>query len=431
MSSGTSRHALTLRPRALLLLFAAAALLALGVIARSPAAFLAAVPLLLAPAAAGLQAPSTTPVVRLLWSAQGSGSEVSVSGKLEVPPPLRASDLAVSFYSAEPLAARGAPLVGPTDGGLTVQAKYRAAFPCLAWVPLPHVRWTDPLDLLEHPVTVEGSALHIERFPPEISRLGVVRLRRTTLLPGETRSRRLGTSGEFFGLRPALPSDPARRINWRATARIGRTMANEFYLERTGDLLIVLDVRPTSLGAETDETLLAIARAGALGIATAFLAQKARVGLATFGEFATTVPLARGKIQRLRIARTLEATAIAPQAGPPERLAIGLRRFFPAGVTTLLISSLAGEESELVLPHLRRRGFPVFVLTPSPLPLLLEGGQGTTTAASTAARLLTLMRRRRIAAVWREAPVIDWTDYWSLAPLLNYLTSPLRNPRAA
>jgi uncharacterized protein (DUF58 family) len=431
VSSAPARRALTLRPRALLLLFAAAVLLGFGVLARSPAAFLAAVPFLLAPAAAGLQAPSSTPVVRLHWAAEGNGSEVVVDGKLEVPPPTRASDLAVSFYSAEPLAARGPPVIGPTDGGLRLHAEYRAAFPCLAWVPLPHVRWTDPLDLLEHPVTVEGRAIHVERFPPEIARLGAVRLRRTTLLPGETRSRRLGTSGEFFGLRPALPSDPARRINWRASARIGRTMANEFYLERTGDLLIVLDVRPTTLGAETDETLLAIARAGALGIATAFLAQKARVGLATFGEFATTVPLARGKVQRLRIARTLEATAIAPQAGPPERLAIGLRRFFPAGVTTLLISSLADEESELVLPHLRRRGFPVFVLTPSPLPLLLARSHPIDPATSTASRLLTLMRRRRIAAVWREAPVIDWTDYWSLTPLLNYLTSPLRNPRVA
>lgn len=431
MSAPPPRRALVLRPRALLLLFAAAVLLGFGVLARSPAAFLAAVPLLLAPSAAGLQAPSSTPVVRLRWSAEGSGSEVVVSGTLEVAPPTRASDLAVALYSAQPLVARAPPLITPTEGGLSVRVEYRAAFPCLAWVPLPHVRWTDPLDLLEHPVAVDGRAIHVERFPPEIARLGAVRLRRTTLLPGETRSRRLGTSGEFFGLRPALPSDPARRINWRATARIGRTMANEFYLERTGDLLIVLDIRPTSLGAETDETLLAVARAGALGIASAFLAQKARVGLATFGEFATTVPLARGRIQRLRIARTLEATTVAPEAGPPERLAIGLRRFFPAGVTTLLISSLADEESELVLPHLRRRGFPVFVLTPSPLPLLLPGSPSNEAATSTAARLLTLLRRRRIAAVWREAPVIDWTDYWSLTPLLNYLTSPLRNPRAA
>jgi uncharacterized protein (DUF58 family) len=431
MSAPGSAPGLSLRPRSLLLLVVAAFLVGFGVLARSPAAFLAGVPFALAPAAAGLLAPGSPPVVRLRWSAEGSGSEVVVEGTIEVPAPLRPTDLAVDLYPADPLVPTRAPDVEPAEAGITLRAEYRAPFPCLAWIALPEIRWRDPLDLIEHRVMVEGSALHIERFPPEVARLGTVRLRRTTLLPGETRSRRLGTSGEFFGLRPALPSDPARRINWRATARTGQTMANEFYLERTGDLLIVVDLRPTSLGVETDETLLAISRAGALGIASAFLTEKARVGLATFGEFATTVPLARGRIQRARIARTLERAELAAEAGPPERLAISLRRFFPPGVTTLLISSLADDESELVLSHLRRRGFPVFVLTPSPLPLLVPDGGSGSPSTSTAGRLLTLMRRRRIAAVWHEAPVIDWIDYWSLVPLMNFLTSPLRNPRNA
>ncbi|MCI4350005.1 MAG: DUF58 domain-containing protein [Thermoplasmata archaeon] len=431
MSAPQGDTPLALRPRALLLFGAAAFLVGFGVVARSPAAFLAAVPFALAPAAAALLAPPSDQVVRLEWSAEGSASEVRVEGRLEVPAAMRPTDLAVAFYTADPLVTVGYPEVVPEEGSLALRAAFRAPFPCLAWIAIPDVRWRDPLGLVDRPVPVEGSALHIERFPPEVARLGAVRLRRTTLLPGETRSRRLGTSGEFFGLRPALPSDPARRINWRATARTGQTMANEFYLERTGDLLIVLDLRPTSLGADADETLLAIGRAGALGIASAFLNAKARVGLATFGEFATTVPLARGRIQRSRIARTLERSQLATEAGPAERLAISLRRFFPPGVSTVLISSLAEDESELVLPHLRRRGFPVFVLTPSPLPLLLEARSSIAPSTATAGRLLTLMRRRRIAAVWREAPVIDWTDYWSLVPLMNFLTSPLRNPRNA
>jgi uncharacterized protein (DUF58 family) len=431
VNAASTGSGLTLRPRALVLLVAGAVLVGFGVVARSPAAFLAGVPFVLAPAAAGLLAPGSRPSVKLRWSAEGSTSEVVIAGTLEVPAPLRPTDLSVALYAADPLVPTQAPVIEPTKGALTIRAEFRAPFPCLAWIALPEVRWRDPLDLVGLRVTVEGEALHIERFPPEVTRLGGVRLRRTTLLPGETRSRRLGTSGEFFGLRPALPSDPARRINWRATARTGQTMANEFYLERTGDLLIVLDLRPTSLGEETDQTLLAIGRAGALGIASAFLTEKARVGVATFGEFATTVPLGRGRIQRARIARTLERAELSEEAGPPERLAISLRQFFPPGVSTLLISSLADDESELVLSHLRRRGFPVFVLTPSPLPLvLLEEGKVAPTS-TTAGRLLTLMRRRRIAAVWREAPVIDWTDYWSLVPLMNFLTSPLRNPRNA
>jgi uncharacterized protein (DUF58 family) len=289
----------------------------------------------------------------------------------------------------------------------------------------PEVHWVDPLGILEVPIRVAGDALRVERFPPEVSHVGRSRLERTTSAPGEIRSRSLGPAGEFFAVRTAAPTDTYRQINWWATARAGRLLANDYHLERTGDLVILLDLRPTSLGLERDRKLLAVSRAAALGIASGFLAQKARVGLGLFDEFLTAVPLGTGRLQQYRLQTALSHAEVAPTPGPAERLGVSMRRYFPPGVTTLLISSLADEESLLVLPHLRRRGFPSFVLSPSPVPLLPPPPANDPGDADLATRMLRLVRRAKVSEGWREAAVIEWEDYWSLAPLLNFLARPV------
>jgi uncharacterized protein (DUF58 family) len=201
-------------------------------------------------------------------------------------------------------------------------------------------------------------------------------------------------------------------------------MANEFLKERTGDLLIVLDLRPSPLGPGLDEELLSMSRAAALGIAAAFLQEKARVGLALFDEYVTAVPLGAGRLQRYRIRSALQQSRVGTVAGPAERLGVALGRYFPRGIGCLVISPLADDEGPLMLAHLRRRGFDPFVLSPSALPLLLppEGDQDR--AAQLAARLFRLARRQRLAAAWKEAPIIEWEEYWSLAPLVRYLYRP-------
>lgn len=117
------------------------------------------------------------------------------------------------------------------------------------------------------------------------------------------------------------------------------------------------------------------------------------------------------------------------EGGPPERFAISVRRFFPPGVFTILVSPLLEEDAVTVLPHLQRRGFPTVVLSPSPLPLL--GLSDVTDEDRIAARLLRLVRRQRLGDVWRQAPVIDWDDYWSLGSLVQFLRNPALGRRRA
>ncbi|MFZ0699868.1 MAG: DUF58 domain-containing protein [Thermoplasmata archaeon] len=421
----TERSGLRWRPRSWLFYGIGALFLVLGLAARTPVPLFLALPFLLAPLGAALLGPRHASAV-LDWSVYGSEEEVTIRGRV-VPsePELRPRELRMRLDRPPGLLVRAPARFEYAADALHFELYWRAHEPLIAPVAVPEVLWVDPLGLVERPVRLVGEELSIERYPPEIGRLGRVRLMRTIVLPGETRSRALGSSGEFFGLRVGLPSDPPRRINWAATARSGRTWVNEFHLERTGDILLVLDLRPTGLGREVDERIVGVARAAAFGIAGAFLREKARVGVATYGEFLTAVPLGAGRSQRFRIRRVLTDSHVAVVAGPSERCAIALRRYFPAGVTTILLTSLANEEAAHLVPHLRRRGFPAVVLSPSPITAASDPPGWSEEDLALVHRLLRLARRERLAQIWRDAPVIDWDEYWSLARFQALLRSGL------
>jgi len=414
------------RPRSYLLFAAGVALAGLGLVLPNPAPLVLAVPLLIAPVAAGLFGPRTAPRAGLDWRVGGVGREVEISGTFAVDPPTDARDIEVQFPVPPGLAERSPPRIEWREHDIRFALHWTAAKPVVVPVPAPQVRWRDPASLVERTVYRDPAPLIVERYPAELVRVGAVRLERTIAVPGETVSRGIGSAGEFFGIRLATPTDPPRRINWTASARAGRLLANEFRLERTGDVLLLVDARPTSLGPWVDAHLFSLGVAAAHGIAESFLREKARVGLGVYGEFLDVVPLAGGRTQRLRVRRALLDARLTSSPGPPERCAVALRRYFPPGVTTILISSLADEESAHLVPHVRRRGFPVVVLSPSPLPLIASVERSSDEEGLLVARIARLLRRRRLAQTWRDAPVVDWDNYWSVGGLVDLLRRPGR-----
>ncbi|MGB6499790.1 MAG: DUF58 domain-containing protein, partial [Thermoplasmata archaeon] len=336
------------------------------------------------------------------------------------------TDVALSFARPADLIEVAPPTYRRSPGSLRFQVRWRAPYPTVARLPPPEIVWRDPVGLVERPVQGRGAPLSIDRYPAELLRLGAVRLDRVLALPGETRSRRVGSAGEFFGIRDAEPTDPPRRINWRASARWGRRLVNDFLLDRTGDVLLFLDVRPTRLGPAIDEILLGATRAAAIGITDSFAREKARIGLVSFGEFVEAVPLSSGRGHRLRMHEAIRRTRGATVAGPSERGAASLPRFFPPGVTTLLISSLTGDADPDLVLHLRRRGYPTFVLSPSPSQIRPVRSLLPAADEQLADRLERLARRQRLARVWNDAPVVDWEDFWSLGGFVRLLREPGR-----
>ncbi len=335
------------------------------------------------------------------------------------------------------LAHRPGDLLGPenpeytaTSDGVEFTYRWTSPRPTISIIPPPAVVWQDPLGLVQRFASGDRSSLVVERSPLGVLRMGTIRLDRTLPLPGETRSRRIGSSGEFYGIREAQPTDPPRRINWYASARAGRLLTNEFELDRTGDVVVLLDARPTALGATIDDRLLGVGRAAAVGLAGAFLREKDRVGYASFGEFMQAVPLAGGRHQAGRIQQAVLTTERSGARGPAERCAISLGRYFPRGITVLLISSLVGDPSSELVPYLTRRGYPVVVLSPSPLGLTSHAIRLDPADETLARRIDRAERQAALGKIWMHAPVIDWENYWSLGRLIRFLQQPRRRRSA-
>ena len=54
----------------------------------------------------------------------------------------------------------------------------------------------------------------------------------------------LGLGTEFELVRDYLPDDDIRQVNWRATARLGRPMSNQYRIEQDRDVIVVVDAGP-------------------------------------------------------------------------------------------------------------------------------------------------------------------------------------------
>lgn len=411
---------------AYLLLGAGALLLLLGVALRSSVPIFVALPFLLAPLAAAVVGPRGGVRARLSWGAFGAAGEVRVVGELRAEPSVDLTDAVLEFPRPADLDEVAPPRVDRRRDVVRFDLRWRAPYPTISVVEPPTILWRDPAGLVERPVDAPTAPIVVERYPAELLRLGSVRLDRVLPFPGEVRSRQLGSSGEFYGLREAEPTDPPRRINWRATARLGRRMVNECQLDRTGDVLVLVDTRPARLGVATDEILLGVARAAAVGIVNAFSREKARIGYAAFGEFVDPVPLSSGRGHRLRLREAIRATRVARISGPSERCSTALSRYFPPGLTTILISSLTGDADTDLVPYLRRHGYPTIVLSPSPHRVQPPGPGLAPADEAIAERLDRLARRQVLSRVWSQASVVDWEDLWSLGAFVRLLKEPGR-----
>ena len=423
----SARPSVALRPRGFVLVGAGSVLAVGALLLRNPVALLAAVPLLLAPLVALASLPAGLETVDVLWEAQGIGAELDLHGTVRGRLGRAAANLEVDPPKLPGATVRAPPQLERSPAEVRFTLHLALGEPTITVLESPHAVWRDPWGLTERTLGGARASRALERYPPELHRLRAIRLDRTLQLPGESRSRRLGPSGEFFGLRDAVPGEPPRQINWKASARMGRLLANDFQVDRTGDLLLLLDIRPTSLGPVADERLLGVARAGIFGIAEALLRAKVRVGFAAFGEFVHAVPLSTGRAHRIRIQQAVLASHRSGVAAPPDRCTFGLRRYFRPGLTTLLVSAWDGDRGFELLPYLQRGGFPAVLVSPSPLTLGRGPDAGPVSEEERVIRRLeNVQRRARLATLWEHGPVVDWTELWSLDALVRFLEQPSR-----
>ena len=134
------------------------------------------------------------------------------------------------------------------------------------------------------------------------------------LFSGQAESVFKGRGVEFEEVRPYVPGDEVRDIDWNVTARLGSPFVKRFVEERELTVMLVVDVsrsmRFGTAGAEKRE--LAAELCAVLGFAA--LRNNDRVGLVLAGERVEHfVPPARGRTHLLRLLR--DVLGVVPQSG--------------------------------------------------------------------------------------------------------------------
>jgi uncharacterized protein (DUF58 family) len=262
-------------------------------------------------------------------------------------------------------------------------------------------------------------------YPSEEDVRHLLRPIETQVFAGNHVARQRGEGIEFADLRPFVPGDRIRHVNWRASARRGELWINEHHAERNADVVILLDSFAEARRGDRSTLDPALRAAGTL--AARYLRQKDRVGFVTFGGILNWLLPTTGTVQLYRIVDAMLDTQIVLSYAWRDISTVP-RRTLPPQALVLALTPLLDDRSEAALLDLRGRGFDLVVIEISPLPFLPKS-QGE--VAELADRLW-LLRREAVRGRFERAgiPVAVWGDETSLAAALEEVSTYRRRARA-
>jgi uncharacterized protein (DUF58 family) len=225
----------------------------------------------------------------------------------------------------------------------------------------------------------------------------------TQTFAGTQTPRSRGEGIEFADLRPFVPGDRVRRVNWRATARRGEPWVNETHPERNADVVIFLDTFAEARLGASGTLDLAVEAAGSL--AAHYIREKDRVGLVAFGGVLNWLTVSSGVVQRYRVLDSLlDAEIFLSYAW--KNIDILPARTLPPHALVLALSPLLDERTVRALADLRARGFDLAVVEVSPVPFA-EPGSGP---LDDLAYRLWVLRRDALRSSYLRlgVPVVEW-----------------------
>jgi uncharacterized protein (DUF58 family) len=280
--------------------------------------------------------------------------------------------------------------------------------------------WEQHLDL-RAPVKV---------FPEPQALRSLVRPLETQVSTGNQVSRHRGEGIEFADIRPFLPGDRPRSINWRATARRGAPWVNERHPERTTDVVLFLDSFVDIRGERASTLDQAVGAAASL--AAAYLRQRDRVGLVGFGGFVQWLQPGSGQAALYRLLDALMETQVfatvawkgirhlPPRTLPPKALIVALTPLLDERAVTALFDLLA-------------RGYDLAVVEVSPLAGTPAGGGEGGGGWEPLARRLWALERETLRHRYQRlgAAVVEWTEDAHLQQVLLEVEACRRHARIA
>jgi uncharacterized protein (DUF58 family) len=126
------------------------------------------------------------------------------------------------------------------------------------------------------------------------------------LLAGDFRSTLLGTGSELAMVRPYVPGDDVRRIDWNVTARTNETHVRVDLAERVLVTWLVLDTTRSMQFGTADRRKADVAEGVAIAIGHLATRRGNRLGIVTFGDERTyTLPPRQGRVALLGLLQAL------------------------------------------------------------------------------------------------------------------------------
>jgi uncharacterized protein (DUF58 family) len=284
-------------------------------------------------------------------------------------------------------------------------------------------RARDPFSLVSFEGTA-GTAQRLKVYPRGETVERLLRPAETQAFSGNLVSRSRGEGIEFADLRPYMPGDRLRRVNWRVTARRGSPWVNEAHPERNSDVVLFLDTFAEARRADTGTLDLSVRAAAAL--ASAYLKERDRVGLVSFGGVLNWLTIGSTATQLYRIVDSLLDAEITLSYAWKD-LDIIPTRTLPPRALVIALSPLLDERAVGALLDLRARGFDLAVLELSPFPFVEEG---TSEAEKLAYRLWRLRREAlRTRYAERGVAIAEWREGVPLEAILEEVRGFRRHAR--
>lgn len=253
----------------------------------------------------------------------------------------------------------GMQLDDAVGGGVTVRAGRWGRYPVRATV-----RVLGRGGLLEGAGTVAAAEVCVFPLAPPQS----TAIPRTELLDrlGTHLTRHVGPGVEYADIRPYVPGDLLRSVNWPVSARRGALHVTERLTDRAADVVVLFDTYPQPPGPAT--TAMERTAHGAAQVVQSALRYGDRAGLVALGNQRTRwLGADIGQLQFYRILDTMLGAADTFETASGT---LTPRPAVPAGAIIVAFSTLLDTEFALALIDLRKRGHTVVavdVLEGSPI----------------------------------------------------------------
>ena len=234
------------------------------------------------------------------------------------------------------------------------------------------------------------------------------------LYPGSVVARRAGIGTEFYGIRKYVTGDTFKQINWKSFAKFNDIVVNEYALESTTDVVIIIDSRDTERMGSLVINPLEYSVKAAVSIASFYLKRRDRVGMLSYGKSdgdLTWVYPDSGKNQLFKITEKIVEIQANGEFNFTNAVNRAVIHMIPKNSLVILISSLENDETiGEGIAKLSKLGFKTMVISPSLVDIenLIQKNKEDK-YDDIAYRILSLQRKNLVSELRGTGTIlIDW-----------------------